>query len=329
MSYRKLLISIFLIIFLAGCAIIPGNLPPTFIPEDQLPTLIEMTAQALVDQGLVTPLPTETLSPDQLTATAEPTLLPTDTSQPSVTPSPTLDMVIATPEPLTLPDPLPQAEIQIISPGRLSRVRSPFRLHLFLAPPRSDRGEQLSYQLTVYGNDGRVLVKKDLTPEDSGSSHKIEFVFYEIQESAETARVEIRSLDNYGRTTALVTTELVLLSEGDDEIKAIKDLYDNLVIQQPIPSTLIQGDKLIVQGVTRYAPDNQLVVEMIDRQGSQIGSGLIRVSKEELGFGFRPFEGEVPYQVGKSSWIRVQVIARDRNFSGTQHLSSVEVLVSP
>jgi hypothetical protein len=164
---------------------------------------------------------------------------------------------------------------------------------------------------------------------EGDSSRLVESISFSISNAAETARLEVSSQDEYGRITALTTTELILLSAGPAEIKAIQELRNNLFIQQPIPSTLIQGDVLLIQGFTRYAPEDRLVVEMINRDGNQIGSAVVQVAEQDLGFGYRLFEGEIPYQVGLSSWIRVQVIARDDNFSGIQHLSSVEILVSP
>ena len=315
----------------AGCSAFGPR--PTFIPEDQIPTVIELTAQAMVDQGMVTPPPTSTLSPQQLTATAAPTATSTEPPEPSQTLTPTLDVVMGTPEPLSVPDPLPLAEIQIINPGRLSRVLSPFKLHVFLAPQETEIDDPLTYQLILYGDDGRVLLEEPLVveaeDEDDPNPHQVREVAFNITGSAVSARLEIRSLDSYGRIKSLATTDLVLLSEGEQEIKAIQDLYNNLIIQQPIPSTLIQGDVLIIQGLTRFAPDDQLIVELFNREGGQVGSGVVAVAEEDIGFGYRPFEGEIPFQVGSSSWIRVQVIVRDGNFSDLQYLSSVEVLVSP
>jgi hypothetical protein len=323
--------TLIVLIIVAGCSVFPGNPPPTFIPEEKLPTVIELTSQALVDQGLVTPPPSQTLSPAQLTGTAAPTSTLTFTPEPSYSPTPTLDVVLGTPEPLTLPDPLPQAEIQIINPGRLSRVKSPIKLHLFLAPSQTEKGEELSYQVRLYGGNGRLLIQESFIADDGDedSSHQVMDIEFVTAGSAESARLEISSIDGYGRIKALATTDLVLLSDGEEEIKAIQDLFDTLIIQQPIPSTLIQGDILVIQGLTRSAPGDQLVVELINRDGGQVGSGIVPVSQEELGYGYRLFAGEIPYQVGSSSWIRVQVIARDGNFSGVQYLSSVEVLVSP
>ena len=332
MTYRRFIICLlFSIIFTAGCAGLAGNQLPTFIPEDQLPTVIELTAQALVDSGQVTLPPTNTIDPAAATDTPLPTTTPSSTPVPTALPSPTLDIVLGTPEPIRVPDPLPQAEIQIISPGRLSRVLSPFSLHLYLVPPRNDREEDFIYQVSLYGDDGRLINRETITrtADQLGDSHLLLDLSFKISKAAETSRLEISAVDPYGRISAITTTDIVLLSGGEQEIKTIMDLYADMIIQQPVPSTLIQGDVLIVQGVTRIAPGGELLVECINREGDKVGSAVVEVPEEDLGQGYRSFKGEIPFQVGSSSWIRVQVIARDGQFSGIQSLSSVEVLVSP
>jgi hypothetical protein len=321
-----------IILLIAGCSTLPGGQAPTFIPEESLPTVIEMTAQALVDKGLVTPLPSSTKDPDSPTTTPLPTETPVPPSpEPEFTPTETINLIIRNPEPLTLPDPLPLGEIQIISPGRLSRVRSPFNIHVYLAPPSNEKEESSSYQVSLYGDDGRLLVRHLFTREsdEDGNTHLVMDITFKISSEAETARLEVSSQDGYGRISSLASTDLVLLSDGESEIKSVQDLYENIIIQQPIPSTLIQGEVLTIQGLSRFAPQDQLLVELMNRNGGLIGSDVIPVSKEDIGNGYRQFEGEIPYQVGSSSWIRVQVTARDGKFSGTQHTSSVEVLVSP
>lgn len=299
-----------------------------------MPTVIELTAQALVDEGIIqiTPAPLPTSTPETITATPAPTDTQTPSNpEPEFTPTETIDLALVNQEPLTLPNPLPYGEIQLISPGRLSRVTSPFSIHAYLTPPRNEKEEESSYQVSLYGDDGRLLVRHFFVreAEQSGNTHLVMEIIFEVSGDAEAARLEVSSLDGYGRISALATTDLILLSEGDPEIKSVKDLYENLIIQQPISSTLIQGDVLIIQGVTRFAPQDQVLVELMNRDGGLVGSEVLLVSGENLGSGYRPFEGEIPYQVGLSSWIRVQVTARDGKFSGIQHLSSVEVLVSP
>ena len=325
------LILFYVFLVAAGCSGLPGGRLPTSIPEDKLPTVVELTAQALLEGGLVTPPPTSTVDPDAITPTPTITNTPTVTATPLNSPTPTLNFVPSTPEPVVIPDLLPQAEIQIISPGRLSRVLSPFRVHLYLVPPRNDRGEDLEYQISLYGENGKLISRETVTRtiEESKEPHLILDIDFTISGQAESARLEISSVDPQGRVSAMKTTDVILLDEGDEEIKTILDLYPDMIIQQPISSTLIQGDKLIVQGLTRIAPSDEMYVECISRDGGKIGSAVIEVDQEDLGSGFRSFAGEVPYQVGYSSWIRVQVIARDGKFSGIQSLLSVEVLVSP
>ncbi len=321
-----------LLLFLAaGCSGHPWTPLPTLIPEDKLPTVIELTAQALVDEGLVTPPVTMTSAPASVTPTPTITNTPLTPTTPPDSPTPTLNFELSTPEPIRVPHPLPQAEIQIVSPGRLSRVTSPFLLHLYLTPPRNDRGEDMVYQISLYGENGKLINRKTITrsPEEFGDAHLVLDIDFKISGKAEAARLEISSVDPYYRVTAMETTDVILLAEGEEEIKSILYLYADMVIQQPIPSTLIQGNKLFVQGLTRIAPDGELIVECVNREGGQVGSGVIEVDEEDLGDGYRSFEGEIPFQVGYSSWIRVQVIARDGIFSGIQALSSVEVLVSP
>jgi hypothetical protein len=319
------------VVVAAGCVGLPGGRLPTLIPEEIMPTVIEMTAQALIDQGLVTPPPTATIDPEAVTPTSTITDTPTITVTPKDSPTPTLNFIPATQAPASIPDPLPQAEIQIITPGRLSRVLAPFQLHLYLVPPPDDRREDLVYQISLYGENSRLITQETITrtPEERKNPHLILDIDFEISGGAETARLEISSVDPYDRVTAMRTTDVILLTEGEKEIKTILNLDTEMIIQQPVPSTLIQGDSLIVRGLTRIAPGDELLVECINRDGGKIGSGVIEVDQEDLGEGYRSFEGAVPFQVGYSSWVRVQVIARDDKFSGLLSLSSVEVLVSP
>lgn len=328
---RYALTIFFAVGLMAGCSGLPGRPLPTLIPEDKLPTVIELTAQALVEGGLVTPPPTATIDPDADTPTPTLTDTPVPSSTPLISATPTLDIVMGTPEPLHVPNPIPQAEIKILSPGRLSRVLAPFRLHLFLVPPPNDRGEDTVYQISLYDENGEVINREMInrTPEESSNPHLILNIDYQISSEAVAARLEISSIDPHNRVTAMETTDVILLKNGTEEIKSILNLYPDMILQQPVPSSLIQGESLIVQGFTRIAPQDKLLVECVNRDGVQIGSAEIEVQEEDLGNGYRSFEGEVPFQVGYSSWIRVQFIARDGRFSGIESLSSVEVLVSP
>jgi hypothetical protein len=265
------------------------------------------------------------------TPSPEPTLtsLPTQIEEqrdPTNTPTPTLAVALDDPRPLTLPNPLPYGEIQLISPGALSRVTSPFNFHAFLNP-----GESRLVQISLYGKDGQLLVRHQQSYQESSSQrvHLKMNLSFEISGTAEAARLEVSTQDDYGRSAALASTDLILLSSGETDLNPLGDLYENIIIQQPIPSNLIQGEAMLVKGFTRRAPGDQVLVEIYNRGGGLIGSKILEVDPEDLGQGYRFFVGDVPINVASSTWARVQVSARDGRLSGYQHLSSVEVLASP
>jgi hypothetical protein len=337
-THRILAILSVVLILGSGCGLIPElEEVPTLIPEEHLPTAIALTAEALIlpsptlqpagqgGGGSGQGLPTEQIDPPSSTPA------PTDRPAPSQTPtrlppSPTPTYVLKNPAEISLPDSIPYGEIQILNPGPLSRVVSPIRLHAYLNPGEDDR-----VRVSLYGEDGRLLVRHVLSY-SAPPAYKVHLkvdLDFEIPGVAETGRLEISTQDEYGRTDALAATDLILLSEGQSDVNPPLDLYEGIIIQHPIPSALIQDGTIIVQGFTRYAPSDQLYVELVNFRGGVVGSKVIGVSGEELENGYRFFVGEISYQVGTPSWVRVQVTARDGDMSGVQHLSSVRVLVSP
>ena len=168
-----------------------------------------------------------------------------------------------------------------------------------------------------------------LADEEEYKVHLVESLEFEVLGVAETARLEMSTYDEYNRLSALTTQDLILLSTGDSDVNLPRDLYEGIIIQQPISSTLIQGGELIVSGITRYAPRGQLYVELVDAEGSIVGSRMIGVSEKQLGEGYSPFAGKIPYQVSSPTWVRVLVSARDGHMSSVVHVSSVVVLLSP
>jgi len=311
---------------------------PTLMPEDEVPTAIALTAQALVSSRptptLSPPVHSPTPLPRDGTSTADapsvgggPSASDTETPTPIVsTPSPSPTYALEDLSPTSLPSSLPYGDIQILNPGPLSKVTSPLQLHAYLYP-----GEDERVRVALYGEDGRLLVRRVVRYRSSPADKvhvKLDLNF-EIPGMAETARLEISTKDEYGRLTALSSTDVILLTEGEPDINPPLDLYEKTIIEEPIPNTLIQGGKVIVKGYTRYAERGQLLVEIVNFRGGVVGSKIIGVSENELDLGYHFFAGEVPYQVGSATWVQVQVTARDHRLSGVQHTSSVRVLISP
>jgi len=327
-------------LLVSGCGVLPPKIEiPTLMPEEEIPTAIALTAQALLDS---TPYPTQppvgSSNPNSPTPDAE--LNPvvsveevdrTPTAQLSptpilITPSPTATYALEDLSPPALPGSLPYSEIQILNPGPLSKVTSPIYLHAYLYPGTDGR-----VQVALYGEDGRLL-KKHRLRYDAAAGRRIylaRYLDFEIPGVAETARLEITTRDDYGRLIALASSDVILLTVGNKDINPPMDLYEKIVIEEPIPDILIQGGKIVVKGFTRFVDRDTLRVEVINYLGEVVGSKDVGISEKELDLGYHFYAGEVPYQVDSATWVRIQVSALDDDLTGTLHTSSVRVLISP
>jgi hypothetical protein len=309
------------------------------MPEEEIPTAIYLTSQALLES---TPYPTQPLdgspssnlagpeaTPDPVKSTRGVDQTPPTQEPPTpilVTPSPTATYGLEELSPGSLPDSLPYGTIQILNPGPLSKIISPIRLHAYLLPGTDDK-----VRVVLYGEDGRVLVQRIIrydAPPETKVNIKLDLPF-EIPGVAETGRLEITTRDEYGRLIALASTDVILLTKGDTDINPPTDLYEKIVVEEPLPNILIQGGRIIVKGYTRCVESDRLYVEIVNYRGDVVGSKFVGISKKELGLGYRFYAGEVPYQVGTGTWVRVQISALDDDLSGITHTSSVRVLISP
>lgn len=336
-----LVFGISILLSISGCDLLPEKIViPTLMPEHEVPTAIALTAQALIDVNANAPggavqnsPPTPTPGAMSTSQSLETTRVPEQAPSPPVTPTPLLDTSKPSPtfaledlSPDSLPESIPYGDIQILNPGPLSKVTSPFELHAYLFPGADDR-----VRVALYGEDGRLLTRKILrysAPRDMRVHARLDLGFG-IPGVAETARVEIVTHDAYGRIQARTSTDLILLAEGSQDINPPLDLYEKIVVEEPVPNALIQGGTMIVKGYTRFTETGQLLVEILDYRGNVVGSKVIGVSDKELERGYHFFAGEVPYQVSVATWVRVQVTARDDALSGVIHTSSVLVLISP
>jgi len=299
---------------------------PTLIPTEHLSTAIALTAQAMVanaQEAIATSLPptqtpTNTVTPViPPTSTLAPTAALNNPDQPTRTPQNT-----ATPEP---PVEIPYAAIQIISPGALSRVTSPLELHAFLYP-----GDHGRARVELYGEDGRLMYRQlfVFTTEPGVQTNLFAEIDFEIIGVAETARLVVSVDDEYGRLKVLAAEDLILLALGDADINPPGDLLAPIVIQEPIPKVLIQGDKLTVSGLVRSAVDHPLLVELVTTDGKVIGNRLAGIAPDPTG-GHRLFAAEIPFEVFSPTWVRVIVSERGGRFPGATQLDSLEILLSP
>jgi hypothetical protein len=324
---------VFLALVLSGCTAGAGRVQETSFPREHLPTVIAQTIQAMETPDSSTPIP-EPTHPSPTAAAEETPDLPEPSpteAAPEETPTPLVSTPTpaGTPLPTRTPTPTPMApfaHIQITRPGPASKVTSPIRVGASLFP-----GARGNVRLELLGEDGRVLFRKIETYQNN-QTVRINItldVEFEISAVAEAARLVISTEDSHGRLVALASTDLILLSVGEDELNPAGDLLETIVIREPARNLLVQGGNLNVSGLARPRGRSPLLVQLINIEGKQVSSAqLIEVVPQEDG-GHFPFSINVPYAVEATTWVRVWISERDYTTNTTLHLSSVEVLLSP
>ena len=316
---------------LSGCVLFEPLSDATPYPTEYLPTVIALTVEAdsqTLEAG--SPSATPSAQPATFTPTASPrsslsdapnlTLTPTYPS-PTVTPTarrPTrTSTIIPTPS-------LPIAAIQILRPGPQSKVISPLEVSAILEP-----GAKGLIQLELLGEDGRVLVRKLLSFGTVNRAHVLVDLEYEIPGVAEAGRVQISTQDTYGRTVALASVNVLLLSLGTEDINPPGELLESIVIREPAPFTLIQGGKVVVVGMAQLSGKDPLIVEMFDAQGKTIGATRLVMPAESPDGTHSIFTVEASYTVSAPTWVLLCVSERGGRIPGITHLSSVLILLSP
>jgi len=308
-------ISLLFFVWLSGCsAFSPSAELPTLIPQDQLPTVIAMTAEAMVTPSS-TPEPTPTITPTDvlLSDDSDRSSAESETTQPDPTDlNPTSD------------SPIPPAQIAIFNPGPLSKVVSPISLVAYVVPGADERA-----RVELWGEDGRLMYRKIFNFTTSAPQGRIVTEFgFEIPGVAETGHLSIQTQDEYGRILALASIDLILLASGDADISLASDTLSPIVIQNPIEKELIFGDKMLIVGLVRTASDQPLLVEIVAADGRILGSRLAGVIPTEKGE-HTPFATEISYQINAPTWVRVIVSERGGRLPGAVNVSTVEVLLSP
>ncbi len=308
-------ISLLFFVWLSGCDALPASKElPTLIPTEQLPTVIAMTAEAMVTPSS-TPEPTSTITPTEVVVIDE-----LDESDAASETSPVED---SNPSP-TSQSPIPPAQIAIFNPGPLSKVVSPISLVAYVVPGADERA-----RLELWGEDGRLMYRRIFNFTTSAPQGRIVTDFgFEIPGVAETGHLSIQTQDEYGRLLALASIDLILLSSGDADISLASDTLSPIVIQNPIEKELIFGDKMLVEGVARTASDQPLLVEIVAADGRILGSRLAGVVPTEKGE-HNLFATEISYQINAPTWVRVIVSERGGRLPGAVNVSTVEVLLSP
>ncbi len=321
---------------LAGCSLRSGSASPPLLPSEQLSTSIAQTVQARrspsplplnASQALVTPtLAPVTVTPLPASSTPEPSF-----TQPAQTDTPSAVLTSTfTPRPTRTSTPTPTQDInssaiQIQQPGPLSRVVSPLTVSAYVYPGATGR-----VQIELLGEDGRLLVR---TVDVFDPAFKRVFVSeqleFDVSAAAEAGRLQIITLDKYGRLMEQESVDLLLLSMGEADVNPPGPNTIAAIIQEPAPNRMIQGGTLLVSGLTRIPSDQPLLVQLVATNGAVAGYRQVEPVQAAAG-SYGPFTVEVPYKVDTPTWVRLIFQASSAGrVPGVVYATSLEVLLSP
>lgn len=336
--FNALVLTLLIASGLAGCSGMGGSGLPTPLPAEFMPTAVALTLQA---QGLgrLTPTPIASTPGGSVPATQtppEPTRTPTPVDDPgasSATKPPTTSALPTTVSGLppstataTLAPPFPDAPVQILRIGELSKLNSPVPVSLNMT---SGFGKVVRVEL--YGEDGRLLARHlrtyDKVPWDIA---KIGVdLDFGISAAAEAGRLVVSVEDPFGRLIDVNSVNLILLSVGQSEINPATALWQRLIIEEPVPNALIQGGKLYISGrALPNDPNQPLRVMLVAEDGRILGQRLAGVTVEKEG-DYGTYVAEVPYTVTDLTPALLVIYEEGGLISDIAHLSSAQLILAP
>ena len=307
---------IMLAALISGCASTPSVVETKLSPSTTMAAATEDDNTSIgLTPSLLPSAPDENPSVTPAPVTESPSeAIPSSATETGFIPVKT---AILTPTPTT-----PNAAIQILAPGPASKVVSPIHLSAYLKP-----GANGKIRVDLLGEDGRLLGRKIVVYAPNLAAHMLADLDFEIPGAAEAGRLVISTEDPQGRTMALASVDVLLMSMGEADINPPGDLLEDIIIQEPSKSTFIQGGKVVVSGLARMQSNGPLLVEMIATDGGHIGPVRLVNVPISGGIGYAPFTAEVPYSVTQPTWVRLIVYENPGRIPGTSHLSSIEILL--
>jgi hypothetical protein len=212
----------------------------------------------------------------------------------------------------------------------MSKVVSPLHVNANLrSVPSGTYRVELWVEPLNAGEDPRLIYREV----ERIISNPVDWVYldediqFELSRVSEFGQLRLSVYDQYDRPVTINSVDLVLLSMGPSSITPSNIRNEPIVIREPSKNQLIQGGKVIVSGLVKPV-EGVLLVELVAADGSIPGYGQVFVTPAPDG-SYLDYAVEVPYSVTTGTWVRLRVSESGTRISGMEHLSSVEVYLSP
>jgi len=309
-------------------ASITATRAPTLTATEAPPTATPTITRTATITSTATAFPTSTHTPtlEGTQATLTPTrTVPWYFRRTPATPIPSLTPTFTKTPTITLTPTPRDHELRIDSPGPLSKVVSPLLYDAYIAP-----GADGQAHVRLVGEDGRIIAT-DTIYGDFGRHFRVQrYLDFTIPGAGELARLEIHVVDRYGRTTALSSVDVVLLSMGSDVTNPAIHWLDPFIIWHPEKETTVTGGVAWIDGLAYPINDNPVVLAMIARDGTVIARKEILLPAVKEGRTHARFDVGMPYDVEEAtSVLLVMYQESDNRLDGVVYLSSVAITIAP
>jgi len=296
---------------LLGCTF-PAPAVQTPVPAaGSLPVADVSTTPLGLLNATETGLPVETTAtqpdtPNPVVQTAKPTLRNLFT----ITPSPTLDPT--------------NVLLRIAAPGPMSKVVSPIDFAVYIAPEYTGLT-----RIQLLGEDGRELYSKAFRtfPNVGSPTRIVEQISFEIRGAAELGRLQVSTVDTFGRLQAFNSVRLLLLSVGENELTPPYPVLERVLLRTPKAGDEISGGSLKVDGQIQPINDTPVVLELYDSNGVAIGSRILTLQHADATY--QDFSTVIPYKINDKTVARLMVHQADDRIPGLAYLYSVNIQVDP
>jgi hypothetical protein len=205
------------------------------------------------------------------------------------------------------------ADIQIESPGELSRIASPLQVTVNAYP-----GEGGKVLVQLFGEDGRLMAEELHTLETSGSGwvQLYTSIPFEIHSAGETALLVVSTRDGFGRRITQTSVPLILLQVGKSEIELPGFRKDPFSVTTPVYGSEIRNGMVHIEGFVHVVNNNPIVGELVTETGGIIKSIVVTLPKDSVGQEYVPFTMDIPYTVKSRRPVRLTLRQPDVRLPG-------------
>lgn len=205
------------------------------------------------------------------------------------------------------------ADIQIETPGELSRISSPLQVTINVYP-----GEGGKVLVQLFGEDGRLMAEELHTLEvpDSGWVQLYTSIPFDIHSAGEAALLVISTRDGFGRRIAQSSVPLILLQIGASEIELPGFRKDPFVLSTPVYGAEVRGGVIHIEGFVHAYNSNPIVGELMTETGGNLKSIVVMLPKGSEDLEYVPFTMDIPYNVKQRRPVRLTFRQPDMRLTG-------------